>query len=132
MKILIDRVKLQRLIKLNKKNFIMRSNFNFSSSSPYIFCIDQGTTSTRLALIDDSLNIKDIDQMEHKQIHQQTSWTEHSPIELLNNIEILIQNLYKKNESVINNIKIIELKGIKFKNLFSIKNRILKISKQSE
>lgn len=101
MKTFINRLKLQNIFKETKRNLIKYSYSNFSSSAPYIFSIDQGTTSTRLALIDSSLNIKGIDQMEHKQIHQQTSWTEHSPIELKNNIETLIHNLNKKNESVI-------------------------------
>ncbi len=91
---------LYKILITQNKNIINYSNYKFSSN-PYIFSIDQGTTSTRLALIDDSLNIKGKDQMEHKQIHQNTSWTEHSPMELKGNINNLIKNLHDNHSKVI-------------------------------
>lgn len=81
------------------KSLFQISNFHFNTN-PFIFSIDQGTTSTRLALIDRSLNITDISQKEHQQIHKNISWTEHNPIELKENIEFLIKDLHNKNPNV--------------------------------
>ena len=103
----------------NFKGFFIKNNINILSSkftknfarrnfSEYILSIDQGTTSTRLALIDRNLHIKNIKQKEHNQIHKELNWTEHDPLELKENIENLIKELYNDNKKVINfEIKII-------------------------
>ena len=45
---------------------------NFTKNfTEYILSIDQGTTSTRLALINKNLQIKNIKQKEHNQIHKE-------------------------------------------------------------
>ena len=66
----------------------------------YILSIDQGTSSTRIAIIDNFLNIVDIEQVEQTQIHQHISWTEQDPIELDNCIKICIKNIYNRNSAV--------------------------------
>ena len=48
--------------------------------------IDQGTTSTRGFVLNDSGNGQIIFSVEHRQIYPQSGWVEHDPEELLNNI----------------------------------------------
>jgi glycerol kinase len=68
-----------------------------------ILCIDQGTTSTRIAIIDNKLNILALEQVEHEQIHQFPGWTEHDPMQIYLNISLLIDRLHHKNQDVRNN-----------------------------
>jgi glycerol kinase len=82
---------------MNRKIFNFHQSKNFAE---YILSIDQGTTSTRLALINKNLQIKNIRQKEHQQIHKQLNWTEHNPLELRDNIENIIKELHKDNEKV--------------------------------
>jgi glycerol kinase len=79
---------------------------NFTKNfTEYILSIDQGTTSTRLALINKNLQIKNIKQKEHNQIHKELNWTEHNPLELKDNIENIIKELHNENQKVKNKIK---------------------------
>jgi glycerol kinase len=66
-----------------------------------ILSIDQGTSSTRIAVIDPKLKILFSEQIEHEQIHQNPGWTEHNPIQIFLNVSLLIENLYHKNHDVI-------------------------------
>ena len=48
----------------------------------YIGAIDQGTTSTRFVIFDQSGRIVGLAQQEHEQIFPQPGWVEHSPLEI--------------------------------------------------
>ena len=65
-----------------------------------ILSIDQGTTSTRISVIDKKLNILFMDQVEHEQIHQLPGWTEHDPMQIYFNVKLLVDRLYHKNKEV--------------------------------
>jgi len=65
-----------------------------------ILCIDQGTTSTRLAVIDPKLNILFVEQIEHEQIHLNPGWTEHDPMQIFFNVRILVDKLYHRGKGV--------------------------------
>lgn len=49
----------------------------------YIGCLDQGTTSTRFIVLDDTGSVVAAAQAEHKQIFPQPGWVEHDPLEIL-------------------------------------------------
>jgi glycerol kinase len=55
----------------------------------HILAIDQGTTSTRCALVDQDANLK-LQQREHRQIHPQPGWVEHDPLEIWNSTRQVI------------------------------------------
>ena len=48
----------------------------------YVAAIDQGTTSTRCMVFDHSGQVVSVDQKEHEQIFPQAGWVEHSPTEI--------------------------------------------------
>src|SRR6266567_3572997 len=48
----------------------------------YIGAIDQGTTSTRFMVFDQSGRIVSVAQKEHEQIYPQAGWVEHDPNEI--------------------------------------------------
>ena len=56
----------------------------------YIGAIDQGTTSTRFMVFDQSAHIIAVAQKEHKQIFPQAGWVEHDPLEILLRTEEVI------------------------------------------
>ena len=47
-----------------------------------ILAIDQGTTSSRVLVIDHNLNVLDIASREHTQISTKPGWVEHDPEEI--------------------------------------------------
>ena len=49
----------------------------------YIGAIDQGTTSTRFIVFDQSARIAAVAQKEHEQIFPRPGWVEHDPLEIL-------------------------------------------------
>ena len=51
----------------------------------YIGAIDQGTTSTRFILFDETGNAAYSHQLEHRQIFPQPGWVEHDPLEIWEN-----------------------------------------------
>ncbi len=65
-----------------------------------VLAIDQGTTSTRALILEESGKSKITQVIEHKQIYPQTNWVEHDPEELVTNILTCI------NKSVSNHPKI--------------------------
>lgn len=73
----------------------------------YILSIDQGTTSTRIAVIDSKLNIVAIEQMDHDQIHSNPGWTEHDPMQIFFNIRLLIDRIIHRHSKLIPHIKTI-------------------------
>ncbi|MFP5368735.1 MAG: FGGY family carbohydrate kinase, partial [Actinomycetes bacterium] len=66
--------------------------------SQYVIAIDQGTTSTRAIVFDQTGNIVSSGQMEHEQIFPQAGWVEHDPAEIWNNTrEVIASALSKAN-----------------------------------
>jgi glycerol kinase len=51
--------------------------------SAFSAAIDQGTTSTRLLLLDEDGGVRMVSAGRHRQIHPQPGWVEHDPLELL-------------------------------------------------
>src|SRR6202034_893292 len=50
---------------------------------PYILALDQGTTSSRAILFDESGSIAAVAQHEFEQFYPQPGWVEHDPMEIL-------------------------------------------------
>ena len=65
----------------------------------YIIALDQGTTSSRAILINESGKLLDIRQKEFTQIFPNQGWVEHDPIEILNSQIQVFKDLL-----IINNI----------------------------
>jgi len=55
-----------------------------------ILSIDQGTTSTRALLLEDSGAMKIVQTLKHKQFYPEPGWVEHDPEELIHNIQTCI------------------------------------------
>ncbi|RUM33353.1 MAG: glycerol kinase [Desulfobulbus sp.] len=55
-----------------------------------ILAIDQGTTSTRAFVVDDSGEGRVVKAVEHKQYYPHPGWVEHDPEELIRHIELCI------------------------------------------
>ena len=62
----------------------------------YVIALDQGTTSTRCIIFDQSTHIVSIDQMEHGQIYPQSGWVEHDALEIWNNSQEVLLNAINK------------------------------------
>jgi glycerol kinase len=60
-----------------------------------IAALDQGTTSTRCILFNQSGEIIASAQKEHKQIYPQPGWVEHDPMEILENTKQVISSVLK-------------------------------------
>ncbi len=56
----------------------------------YIGAIDQGTSSTRFMVFDQSARIAAVAQKEHEQIYPKPGWVEHDPLEILRRTEEVI------------------------------------------
>ena len=56
----------------------------------FVAAIDQGTTSTRCALIDHSGAIVVMRQLEHEQIYPQPGWVEHDAAEIRSNVDAVV------------------------------------------
>jgi glycerol kinase len=56
----------------------------------YIGAIDQGTTSTRFMVFDQSARVAAVVQKEHEQIFSKPGWVEHDPLEILRRTEEVI------------------------------------------
>ena len=56
----------------------------------YVGAIDQGTTSTRFMVFDQSARIAAVAQREHEQIYPKPGWVEHDPLEILRRTEEVI------------------------------------------
>jgi len=63
-----------------------------------IAALDQGTTSTRCILFNQSGKIITSAQKEHKQIYPQPGWVEHDPMEILENTKQLFSSVQKHKE----------------------------------
>ena len=62
----------------------------------YILAIDQGTTSSRAIVFDNTGKMIYTDQKEHKQIYPQSGWVEHDADEIWKNVEAVTSNAVKK------------------------------------
>lgn len=65
-------------------------------SDKYIIALDQGTTSCRAVLVDDSGQIKDMTQSEFTQIFPQAGWVEHDPEEIIRVQMQVLEQLIEK------------------------------------
>ena len=74
------------------------------SKSPYILAIDQGTSSTRAALIDKSGIIIDQESVEFKQIYPANGWVEHDPLEIMQTVKSTITTIFERNKIIQNDI----------------------------
>jgi glycerol kinase len=55
-----------------------------------IGAIDQGTTSTRFLVFDESIRIVAQSQIEHRQIYPRPGWVEHDPVEIWRNTQTVV------------------------------------------
>jgi len=62
----------------------------------YVGALDQGTTSTRFIIFDQSGRIISVDQKEHEQIFPQPGWVEHNPLEIWQNTQDVIRGALAK------------------------------------
>ena len=74
------------------------------SKSAFILAIDQGTSSTRAALIDKKGVIVDQESIEFKQIYPANGWVEHDPIEIIQTVKSTIAIILKRNAIIQNDI----------------------------
>ena len=58
--------------------------------SHLIGAIDQGTTSTRFLVFDESTRIVAQSQIEHTQIYPRPGWVEHDPVEIWRNTQTVV------------------------------------------
>ena len=65
----------------------------------YILSIDQGTTGTRAVIFDETLAQRWSSYMEHRQISPQPGWTEHDPMEILDNTCTVIRQVLEQARS---------------------------------
>ena len=63
----------------------------------YVIALDQGTTSSRAVLIDESGNLIDIKQKEFSQIFPNRGWVEHDPLEILSSQIKVFEDLLSSN-----------------------------------
>jgi glycerol kinase len=72
--------------------------------SRYIAAIDQGTTSTRCIIFNQSGEIAGIDQKEHNQIFPKPGWVEHDPLEIWQRTLDVTRNALRKSGSSVSDI----------------------------
>ena len=75
--------------------------------SEYVIAIDQGTTSTRAIIFDNSGSIVSSGQLEHEQIFPKPGWVEHDPNEIWNNTREVIGKALSAANLTRHNIKAI-------------------------
>lgn len=56
-----------------------------------VAAIDQGTSSTRTLLVDQTGNLRVAHSLSHQQYYPQEGWVEHDPVELLNNVRACVE-----------------------------------------
>src|SRR5258708_34491368 len=62
----------------------------------YVLAIDQGTTSSRAILFDHSGLLVGVAQREHRQFCPQAGWVEHDPIEIRDNVALVVAGALEK------------------------------------
>ncbi len=76
-----------------------------SCEQGYILTIDQGTTSTRVLMIDHNLRVLDIEQREHRQISLYPGWCEHDPEEIYRHVQECIETICSRNNLTAEQVK---------------------------
>lgn len=66
-----------------------------SVKSNAIITIDQSTSGTKVLLINEDGLIKKRLSKSHKQIYLESSWVEHNPVEIYENVKMLLNTMYK-------------------------------------
>ena len=61
-----------------------------SKANSYVAAIDQGTTSTRCIIIDDTGAVVSVAAKEHAQIFPEQGWVEHDPVEIWDNVRAVV------------------------------------------
>jgi glycerol kinase len=79
----------------------MNSTNNDINKKQYILAIDEGTTSTRVGLINKNFQLEAFEQLMLPQIYQKEGWNEHDPELIMNNIYKLIEKVLNDNTDVI-------------------------------
>ena len=64
-----------------------------SAGKDCILAIDQGTTSSRVLVVDQDLKVVDSASGEHAQITPKPGWVEHSPEEIFGNVSECLQEV---------------------------------------
>ncbi len=64
----------------------------------YVVALDQGTTSSRALLIDETGVIRGASQKEYPQIYPREGWVEHDPMDIYNGQLEVLQDLVRKND----------------------------------
>jgi glycerol kinase len=64
----------------------------------FILTIDQGTTSSRVLMVDKDLRVRDIESREHRQISLHPGWCEHDPNEIYRNVLECLQVICERNK----------------------------------
>ncbi|HWS22907.1 MAG TPA: glycerol kinase GlpK [Anaerolineales bacterium] len=62
----------------------------------FIASIDQGTTSTRCIIFNHEGQIISVSQREHRQIYPRPGWVEHDPIEIWQNVKLVMEDSLSK------------------------------------
>lgn len=62
----------------------------------FIAAIDQGTTSSRCIVFDESGRVVAVDQREHRQIFPRPGWVEHDPAEIWLNVQSCVNNAMQR------------------------------------
>ena len=57
-----------------------------------VLAIDQGTTSTRALLVEDSGRARIVKSVQHRQLYPKPGWVEHDPEELIRSIQTCIDS----------------------------------------
>lgn len=73
----------------------------------YILAIDQGTTSSRVLVIDKNLKVVDHAQREFEQITPRVGWVEHDPEKIWESVVTCLQEMRKKHDLSSANVKAI-------------------------
>jgi glycerol kinase len=71
----------------------------------YILAIDQGTTSSRVLVIDYQLKVIDSAAREHSQICSQPGWVEHDPEEIYSKVLECLTEVIERNNLSAENVK---------------------------
>ena len=82
---------------LYSASFTYRMVSAAAAGKSYVMAIDQGTTSSRVLLIDQNLKVVDTAQREHEQICLHPGWCEHDPMEIYNNVLACSKEVLERN-----------------------------------
>lgn len=75
-----------------------------SAKTGYVLAIDQGTTSSRVLLIDHDLKVLDQEQRGHEQISLHPGWVEHDPTQIFDNVLSCMQAVLERNADKVKDV----------------------------